>query len=235
MRRGVRGGYRASPPAPTSARIVTTGDTPRDGPKVTNLGAAPGGGPHLCRRTAGKPVTGGPDGPDEGVRCPYDRHGTAGTLGSMDRPAPHPPGAPRRPLLLVCDDASSGEALRSHLSRHGFVVSVATSARAAARAAQEARPDVVVIDAAVHGGWQAVLLALEGIPPCRVALLAAYWSADARRAASEAAVGAVLLKQIEGDALVRRLSELCSAEKAGARVEVRSHPPRPMAAHGGAR
>ncbi len=189
----------------------------------------------MVAHPAGKPAGGGPDGPDEGVRGPYDRPGSAGTLGAMDRPAPHPPGAPRRPLLLVCDDAGSGEALRAHLARHGFVVSVATSARAAARAAQEARPDVVVIDAAVHGGWQAVLLALEDMPPCRVALLAAYWTADARRAAAQAAVGAVLLKQIEGDALVRRLNGLCTAESAGARVEVRSHPARPMAAHGGAR
>ncbi len=153
----------------------------------------------------------------------------------MERPAPHPPGAPRRPLLLVCDDAISGEALRSHLARHGFVVSVASSARTAARAADETHPDVVVVDAAVHGGWQAVLLALDGIEPCRIALLAAYWSADARRSAGEAGVGAVLLKQIEGDALVRRLRDLCAAGTAGSRVEARSHPVGPTMAHGGAR
>lgn len=153
----------------------------------------------------------------------------------MDRPAPHPPGAPRRPLLLVCDDAGSGEALRGHLARHGFAVSVATSARAAARAADETLPDVVVVDAAVGGGWQAVLLSLARIAPCRVALLAAYWSAEARRAAERAGVGAVLLKQIEGEALVRRLSDLCAAEPVEPRVRARSHPARPIAAHGGAR
>ncbi len=114
-------------------------------------------------------------------------------------------------LLVVADDLASAEALRIHLSRHGFAVARATSPRAAARAARELAPDAVLIDAAIHGGWRDVVLALDGlVERRRVAVLAAYWSADAQVAAREFGIGATLLKQLEGPALVRRLEALAA-------------------------
>lgn len=120
--------------------------------------------------------------------------------------------ADRKRLLVVADDVASAEALRAHLARHGFAVARATSARAAARAARELAPEVVLIDAAIHGGWRDVVLALDGlVERRRVAVLAAYWSADARAAAREFGIGEMLLKQIEGPALLRRLEDLAGA------------------------
>jgi DNA-binding response OmpR family regulator len=122
-----------------------------------------------------------------------------------------PPGSPRR-LLLVSDDVASAEALRAHLVRHGFVVGLASSARTAASAARETEPVVVLVDAAIAGGWQSVAVALDPLlPRSRIAVLAAYWSTDARRLAEEAGIGGILLKQLEGHALVVRLHELGDA------------------------
>jgi DNA-binding NarL/FixJ family response regulator len=119
------------------------------------------------------------------------------------------PTGPRRRLLLVSDDAVSAEALRAHLARHGFVVGVANSARAAMKASKETHPEVVLVDAAIHHGWQSVADALDGlVPRSRVAVLAAYWTTDGRRTAEEAGIGGILLKQLEGEALVSRLREL---------------------------
>lgn len=118
-------------------------------------------------------------------------------------------GVPRRRLLLVSDDVGSAEALRAHLTRHGFLLSLANSARMAAMAARETSPDVVLVDAAIHGGWQPVLRSLDALLSRRqVAVLAAYWSTDARHCAEEAGVGGILLKQLEGDALAKRLREV---------------------------
>lgn len=115
---------------------------------------------------------------------------------------------PRR-LLVVADDLAAAEALRTHLSRHGFSVARATSARAAARAARELAPEVVLVDAAVRGGWRDVVLALDGlVERGRVAVLAAYWSAEAQAAAREFGIGETLLKQLEGPALANRLRRL---------------------------
>ncbi len=118
------------------------------------------------------------------------------------------PDAPRRRLLLVSDDVISAEALRAHLTRHGFLLCEANSARMAAVAAREVTPDVVLVDAAIHGGWQGVLRSLEGlIPRHKIVVLAAYWSTEARRAAEDAGIGGILLKQVEGEALAERLRE----------------------------
>ncbi len=115
----------------------------------------------------------------------------------------------QRRLLVVADDLASAEALRTHLSRHGFSVARATSARAAARAAREIAPEVVLVDAAVRGGWRDVVLALDGlVERGRVAVLAAYWSAEAQAAAREFGIGETLLKQLEGPALAGRLRRL---------------------------
>jgi DNA-binding NarL/FixJ family response regulator len=121
---------------------------------------------------------------------------------------PVPEGSRRR-LLLVSDDAGSAEALRSHLARHGFLVGVANSARSALKASKETHPEVVLVDAAIHHGWQPVIDALDGVVPRnRVAVLAAYWTTDGRQTAEAAGIGGILLKQLEGEALVSRLREL---------------------------
>ncbi|MER3417700.1 MAG: hypothetical protein C4343_00975, partial [Chloroflexota bacterium] len=67
------------------------------------------------------------------------------------------------------------------------------------------------VDAALHGGWRDVVLALEGVVDRRrVAVLAAYWSADAQVAAREFGVGVTLLKELEGLALIRRLERIAA-------------------------
>jgi DNA-binding NarL/FixJ family response regulator len=133
----------------------------------------------------------------------------------------------RRRLLLVSDDVASAEALRAHLTRHGFLLCEANSARMAALAAREVRPDVVLIDAAIHGGWQAVIRELDGvIPRARVSVLAAYWSNDARRLAEDVGIGAILLKQMEGDLLAERLR---GVGEGGASVRATRLLPRPVA------
>jgi DNA-binding response OmpR family regulator len=142
------------------------------------------------------------------------------------------PEGPRRRLLVVSDDVASAEALRAHLSRHGFLICLANSARAAVNAARETDPNAVLVDAAVHGGWQTVVHALDPyLSRRRIAVLAAYWSTDARRAAEQAGIGGILLKQIEGEVLVSRLRELGDA--AGAAPEANGSPPAGMT--GGAR
>jgi DNA-binding response OmpR family regulator len=129
-------------------------------------------------------------------------------------------------LLVVADDVEAAEALRIHLSRHGFAVARATSPRAAARAARELAPDAVLIDAAVRGGWRDVVLALDGlVERRRVAVLAAYWSADAQAAARDFGIGATLLKELEGPALVRRLERLAAPEAGSARAAPSSPEP----------
>jgi DNA-binding response OmpR family regulator len=135
---------------------------------------------------------------------------------------PVPEGARRR-LLVVSDDVASAEALRAHLSRHGFLICLANSARAAVNAAVETDPDAVLVDAAIHGGWQSVVHALDPhLPRRRVAVLAAYWSTEARLAAEQAGVGGILLKQVEGETLVTRLREL--GTDAGAAPETNGPP-----------
>ncbi len=142
------------------------------------------------------------------------------------------PEGPRRRLLVVSDDVASAEALRAHLSRHGFLICLANSARAAVNAARETDPDAVLVDAAVHGGWQAVVRSLDQIlARNRIAVLAAYWSTDARRTAEQAGIGGILLKQIEGETLVTRLREL--GDDTGAAAATNGLPPAGIS--GGAR
>ena len=116
-------------------------------------------------------------------------------------------GAPACRLLLVSNRQAASEALRDHLAHRGFtIVAHEGSASDAAQAARRERPQVVLIDAAVPGGWQDVVTALDGlVPRDHIAVLAAYWSTDARRAATRTGIGATLLKRVEGVELVDRL------------------------------
>jgi len=113
-------------------------------------------------------------------------------------------------LLLVSDRRAPSEALRVHLAYHGFeILAHESSAPGAAEAARREQPDVVLIDAAVPGGWQPIVAALEGITPHeRIAVLAAYWSSEGREAARRSGIGATLLKRVEGAELVTRLRSL---------------------------
>jgi DNA-binding NarL/FixJ family response regulator len=115
-------------------------------------------------------------------------------------------------LLLVGDDPASTDAIATHLSRHGFlVVGQVRTAEAARTAARYTDPDVVLVDAAVHDGWRAVVAALDGIlEQTRIAVLASYWSSDERRAASASGIGGVILKAVEGDSLAGRLREIAA-------------------------
>ncbi len=123
---------------------------------------------------------------------------------------PYDRDAPPCRLLLVSDHRAAADALGTHLSHHGFtIVAHETAAAMAADAARREHPDVVLIDAAVPGGWQQIVAALgDSVPKDHIAVLAAYWSTDARRAASRTGIGATLLKRVEGVELVNRLRAL---------------------------
>jgi DNA-binding NarL/FixJ family response regulator len=113
-------------------------------------------------------------------------------------------------LILVSDDPAASDALAAHLSRHGFVlVGQVRSAEAARIAARYTDPDVVLVDAAIRGGWRSVVKALDGVLESgRIAVLASYWDADEKRDATASGIGAAILKAVEGGALALRLREI---------------------------
>jgi DNA-binding NarL/FixJ family response regulator len=115
---------------------------------------------------------------------------------------------PVRRLLIVSQHRAATEALCDHLSRHGFIVALA-SCESAAREAAAARPDAVLLDADVAGGWRRMVAALSDLIPAeRIAVLAAYWHADEQREAVASGIGGTFLKHLDGSALARQLREL---------------------------
>ena len=115
---------------------------------------------------------------------------------------------PLRRLLIVSQHRAAAEALCDHLSRHGFVV-VLASCESAAREAAAARPDAVLLDADVAGGWRPVVAALSDLIPAeKIAVLAAYWHADEQREAAASGIGGTILKHLDGTALARERREL---------------------------
>ena len=115
---------------------------------------------------------------------------------------------PLRRLLIVSQHRAATEALCDHLSRHGFIVALA-SCESAAREAATARPDVVLLDADVAGGWRPMAAALRDLVPAeRIAVLASYWHADEQREAVASGIGGTLLKHLDGSALARQLRAL---------------------------
>jgi pyruvate-ferredoxin/flavodoxin oxidoreductase len=117
---------------------------------------------------------------------------------------------PSQRLLIVSQHRAATEALCDHLSRHGFtIVAQATSADSAAREASSVRPDVVLLDADVPGGWPPVVAALRDLIPAeRIAVLASYWHAEEQREAIASGIGGTLLKHLDGSALARQLRAL---------------------------
>jgi pyruvate-ferredoxin/flavodoxin oxidoreductase len=117
---------------------------------------------------------------------------------------------PSKRLLIVSQHRAATEALCDHLSRHGFtIVAQATSAESAAREASSVRPDVVLLDADVPGGWPPVVAALRDLIPAeRIAVLASYWHAEEQREAVASGIGGTLLKHLDGSALARQLRAL---------------------------
>ncbi len=151
-----------------------------------------------------RPVA-GPNGPVKG--CPRPSGPRAGPPHGNAMLDDHP-GTDR--LILVSDDPAASDALAAHLTRHGFVlVGQVSSAEAARIAARYTEPDVVLVDAAIRGGWRAVVEALDGVLESRrIAVLASYWGADERREATASGIGAAILKAVEGGALALRLREI---------------------------
>ena len=118
------------------------------------------------------------------------------------------PQVPPRRLLIVSQHRAATEALSDHLSRHGFTVAQASS-DSAAREAASVRPEVVLLDADVSGGWRPVVAALRDVvPPGRIAVLASYWHSDEQREAVASGIGGTLLKHLDGSALARQLRAL---------------------------
>ena len=120
------------------------------------------------------------------------------------------PQLPSRRLLIVSQHRAATEALCDHLSRHGFtIVAQATSAESAARESASVRPDVVLLDADVPGGWRPVVAALRDLIPAeRIAVLASYWHTEEQREAVASGIGGTLLKHLDGSALARQLRAL---------------------------
>lgn len=179
------------------------------------LGWTPGvpSGVHRARMMVSRSRDGqGPNGPVLRASCRYAAWVAVPTMPGMIGRAANPYDRSAVPcrLLLVSDRQAASEALRTHLAHHGFtIVAHEGSAAGAADAARREHPEVVLIDAAVPGGWQDVVVALSGlIPRDHIAVLAAYWSTDARRAATRTGIGATLLKRVEGVELVNRLRAL---------------------------
>jgi pyruvate-ferredoxin/flavodoxin oxidoreductase len=118
------------------------------------------------------------------------------------------PQVPPRRLLIVSQHRAATEALCDHLSRHGFIVAQASS-DTAAREAANVRPEVVLLDADVAGGWRPVVASLRDIvPPGKIAVLASYWHSDEQREAVAGGIGGTLLKHLDGSALARQLRAL---------------------------
>jgi DNA-binding NarL/FixJ family response regulator len=118
------------------------------------------------------------------------------------------PRIPLRRLLIVSQHRAAAEALSDHLSRHGFTVAQA-SCEIAARQAAADRPDVVLLDADVAGGWKPMVAVLRDlVPPGRIAILASYWHADEQHEAVAGGIGGTLLKHLDGNALARQLRAL---------------------------
>jgi len=68
-------------------------------------------------------------------------------------------------ILLVLDDAESGELLRTVLEDAGALVSVAAPARAAVPALEALRPDVLVADVGDEADHSSALIARVRAPP----------------------------------------------------------------------
>jgi DNA-binding response OmpR family regulator len=127
---------------------------------------------------------------------------------ALGRPAPR--------LLLVSDDQPTADLLARHLRRHGFDVSAATSAKGAAERLEDWWPDLVLIDAAIHGGWREVVRGLNaGFSRRRIAVLSAYWGTRAREEARLEGIGGLFLKELEGEDLPQRLVQLLTPESDG--------------------
>jgi len=70
-------------------------------------------------------------------------------------------------ILLVLDDAESGELLRTVLEDAGALVSVAAPARAAVPALEALRPDVLVADVGDEADHSSALIArVRALPGC---------------------------------------------------------------------
>lgn len=140
----------------------------------------------------------------------HGRHDHRVVIDRADRPYLPPTGSPH--LLLVSAGRASGP-LMAHLSHHGFSIDLVASATGAAEAVAGRRPDVVLIDASVEGGWERIVGALGGeVAAGHIAVLAPYWSAKARRIARHDGIGATLLQRVEGSELVHRLRALASEQ-----------------------
>lgn len=119
-------------------------------------------------------------------------------------------------VLIVSDHRGRADALGPHLAHHGFtVVGHEAAVVGASEAARREHPDVVLVDGAVRAGWHRIVDAIDAIPHSRIAVLAAYWSATSSAEATEAGVGATLLKEVEGRELVARLRALAACDGAG--------------------
>jgi len=113
--------------------------------------------------------------------------------------------------ILVCDDH---QGIRTGLASlfagtEIEIVGEADSGKETLKQAQKIKPDVVLLDADVPGGWRPVVAALRDcIPADRIAVLASYWHADEQREAIATGIGGTLLKHLDGSALARQLREL---------------------------
>jgi CheY-like chemotaxis protein len=117
-------------------------------------------------------------------------------------------------VLVAEDDADSAVSLARFLQRLGHEVEVAPDGPSAVAAAQDHRPDVVLLDIGLPGldGWE-VARRLQGHPAPKRPLLVAltgYDREEDRRRSDEAGIDLHLAKPVDPDQLRRLLTKFQS-------------------------
>jgi CheY-like chemotaxis protein len=121
--------------------------------------------------------------------------------------------APRRRRILIVDDhEDSAEGMAVLLRACGHEARAAHDAHAALEAAEEYRPDVVILDIGLPGmdGFEAARRLRERFPshPLRLVALTGYGQEEDRRRAREAGFDHHLVKPLD----IARLRELIEAD-----------------------
>jgi CheY-like chemotaxis protein len=112
-------------------------------------------------------------------------------------------------VLIVEDDADSGEMLRFALELDGYEVNVADDGLAAVQMALSVRPEVVIIDLGLPGidGYEVArrIRATEAGRRMRLIALSGYGQAEDRRRSQAAGFDAHLVKPVEDGTLAEAI------------------------------
>jgi CheY-like chemotaxis protein len=116
-------------------------------------------------------------------------------------------------ILIVDDDADTGEAMSELLAHQGFEVALATDGQRALEALRGADtlPDVILLDLMmpVMNGWQFRKAQLDDpqLATVPVIVLTASWASDSQLSQLKAA--AFFRKPVDAGTLVRKINSIC--------------------------